>query len=190
MDLSYIKKIIRLLAKEIEILDIDLAGEVRFGDHFGRAFGMGEHGEVRGGFGHGTAPGIFHTMWQKNRFIKYFGVIGIFGPLVILIYYMYIESWTLAYSFFAVTVGGVSYPRNGMTDTMVLFFCAAAIYCYLLGRRHPGAYCGLWVSVALALMTTRTPQDILVALTLHLREGFAVPHRPASQAPTPSWGPR
>jgi len=31
-------------------------------------------------------------------------------------------------------------------------------------------------ALALALMTTRTPQDILVALTLHLREGFAVPH--------------
>jgi uncharacterized protein YigA (DUF484 family) len=31
-------------------------------------------------------------------------------------------------------------------------------------------------ALALALMTARTPQDILVALTLHLREGFAVPH--------------
>lgn len=60
-------------------------------------------GRFGGGFGHGTAPGIFHTMWQKNRFIKYFGVIGIFGPLVIFIYYNYIESWTLAYSFFAIT---------------------------------------------------------------------------------------
>jgi len=60
-------------------------------------------GRYGGGFEHGTAPGIFHSLWQKNRFIKYFGVIGIFGPLVILIYYTYIESWTLAYSFFAVT---------------------------------------------------------------------------------------
>ena len=59
-------------------------------------------GRYGGGFEHGTAPGIFHTMWQKNRFIKYFGVIGIFGPLVIFIYYTYIESWTLAYSFFAI----------------------------------------------------------------------------------------
>ncbi len=52
-----------------------------------------------------TAPGIFHSLWQKDRFIKYFGVIGIFGPLVIVIviYYIYIESWTLAYSFFALT---------------------------------------------------------------------------------------
>ena len=60
-------------------------------------------GRYGGGFGHGTAPGIFHSVWQKNRFIKYFGVIGIFGPLVIFIYYTYIESWTLAYSFFAMT---------------------------------------------------------------------------------------
>ena len=60
-------------------------------------------GRFGGGFEHSTAPGIFHSIWQKNRFIKYFGVIGIFGPLVILIYYTYIESWILAYSFFALT---------------------------------------------------------------------------------------
>lgn len=58
-------------------------------------------GRYGGGFEHGTAPGIFHSLWQKSRFIKYFGVIGIFGPLLILIYYTYIESWALAYGFFA-----------------------------------------------------------------------------------------
>ncbi len=58
-------------------------------------------GRFGGGFGHGTAPGIFHTMWEKNRFIKYFGVIGIFGPLAIFIYYNYIASWTLAYAVFS-----------------------------------------------------------------------------------------
>jgi len=52
-------------------------------------------GRVGGGFGHSTAPGMFHTMWNKNRFIKYCGVIGIFGPIVIFIYYVYIESWLL-----------------------------------------------------------------------------------------------
>ncbi len=58
-------------------------------------------GRFGGGFGHGTAPGIFHSIWQKNRFIRYFGVIGIFGPLIIFIYYTFIESWTLGYSVFA-----------------------------------------------------------------------------------------
>jgi len=72
-------------------------------------------GRYGGGFGHGTAPGIFHSIWRKNRFIKYFGIIGIFGPLVILIYYTYIESWTLAYSFFALTK-----KLTGLTDTASL----------------------------------------------------------------------
>ena len=58
-------------------------------------------GRYGGGFEHGTAPGIFHSVSRKNRFIKYFGVIGIFGPLVIFIYYTFIESWTLGYSWFA-----------------------------------------------------------------------------------------
>lgn len=31
-------------------------------------------------------------------------------------------------------------------------------------------------ALTLALLAARTPQDILAALTLHLREGFAVPH--------------
>jgi len=60
-------------------------------------------GRFGGGFGHSTAPGVFHTMWQKNRFVKYFGVIGIFGPVVIFSYYTYIESWLLGYSVFALT---------------------------------------------------------------------------------------
>lgn len=75
-------------------------------------------GRFGGGFGHGTAPGIFHNMWAKNRFIKYFGIIGIFGPLVIFIYYTYIESWTLAYAFFSVVE---KYGQATTQDSMVSF---------------------------------------------------------------------
>ncbi|MBP7050487.1 MAG: sodium-dependent transporter [Phycisphaerae bacterium] len=60
-------------------------------------------GRFGGGLERSTAPGIFETVWQKNRFIKYFGVIGIFGPTVIFIYYTYIESWLLGYAIFALT---------------------------------------------------------------------------------------
>lgn len=70
-------------------------------------------GRYGGGFEHGTAPGVFHTLWQKNRFIKYFGVIGIFGPLVIFIYYTYIESWLLGYAFFS--VAGKYFPAGTQT---------------------------------------------------------------------------
>lgn len=61
---------------------------------------LGRHG---GGWGNGTAPGIFHNLAPQKRWLKYLGVLGILGPLLIFIYYTFIESWTLAYSFFALT---------------------------------------------------------------------------------------
>jgi SNF family Na+-dependent transporter len=60
-------------------------------------------GRFGGGFGHSTAPGMFRTMSAKNRFIKAFGVIGIFGPIVILMYYLYVESWLLGYGWYALS---------------------------------------------------------------------------------------
>jgi SNF family Na+-dependent transporter len=59
-------------------------------------------GRYGGLFGHGTAPLILSRMW-KNRLMKYFGTIGVFGPLIIVIYYLYIESWLLGYTFFSAT---------------------------------------------------------------------------------------
>ncbi len=76
-------------------------------------------GRFGGGFGHGTAPGIFHNMWTKNRFIKYFGVIGIFGPIVILMYYTYIESWLLGYAFYSITP---QYSALSTTEQVAGFF--------------------------------------------------------------------
>ncbi len=60
-------------------------------------------GRYGGGFGHGTAPGIFHTIWRKNRFIKYFGIIGILGPILIYMWYVYVESWLLGFTVFSAT---------------------------------------------------------------------------------------
>ena len=62
-------------------------------------WGIGRHG---GKFGHGSAPGMFDVIW-KNRVAKYFGSLGLIISLVIMIYYTYIESWTLAFSFFSIT---------------------------------------------------------------------------------------
>ena len=57
-------------------------------------WGLGRYG---GTIGHGTAPGIFDALW-KNRAAKYVGILGIFLPIVVLVYYTYIASWTLAFS--------------------------------------------------------------------------------------------
>ncbi|MCL6518912.1 MAG: sodium-dependent transporter [Armatimonadetes bacterium] len=60
---------------------------------------MGRFGGVRG---HGTTPGIFKLLWP-GRISKYLGVLGIAFPLTVLIWYTYVESWTLAYSYFSLT---------------------------------------------------------------------------------------
>ncbi|PIQ82374.1 MAG: sodium:calcium symporter [Candidatus Omnitrophica bacterium CG11_big_fil_rev_8_21_14_0_20_64_10] len=71
-------------------------------------------GRYGGLFGHGSAPGIFHSLYDRNRFVKYFGVIGIFGPLVIYVYYVYIESWLLAYAVYALTGAYQGADQAGM----------------------------------------------------------------------------
>lgn len=50
--------------------------------------------------GHGTAPAIFDSLW-KSKVAKYIGILGVIIPLVVVVYYTYIESWTLLYSFFS-----------------------------------------------------------------------------------------
>lgn len=62
-------------------------------------WGIGRHG---GKYRHGSAPGMFDVL-TKSRIGKYLGTIGLFISLVIMIYYTYIESWTLGFSFFSIT---------------------------------------------------------------------------------------
>ena len=57
-------------------------------------WGMGRYGGSRG---HGTSPGIFNLFW-KSPVSRTLGVIGLWIPLVVTIYYVYIESWTLGYA--------------------------------------------------------------------------------------------
>jgi len=58
-------------------------------------------GRYGGARGHGTTPGMFHLMW-RSRISKYLGVLGLFMPTVILIYYSYLASWTIGYSIYTV----------------------------------------------------------------------------------------
>jgi SNF family Na+-dependent transporter len=59
-------------------------------------------GRLGGVHGHGTTPGMFSLMW-KNRAAKYLGALGISLPFMIVVYYNFIESWTLGYSWFSAT---------------------------------------------------------------------------------------
>ena len=47
--------------------------------------------------GFNSSPGIYRSIW-KNRAAPYFGVLAMLIPVMIYVYYIYIEGWCLAYS--------------------------------------------------------------------------------------------
>lgn len=62
-------------------------------------WGIGRHG---GKHKFSTSPGMFEVLWH-NPLAKYLGAMGVFIPLAFVIFYTYIESWTLGYAFLSFT---------------------------------------------------------------------------------------
>ena len=73
-------------------------------------WGVGRHGGMRG---EGSTPGMFETLW-KNPLAKYLGVCGLFMPVIVLIYYSFIESETLAWTVFSMLGSTQSLDQAGM----------------------------------------------------------------------------
>ena len=59
-------------------------------------------GRYGGRHGHSSTPGMMAKIWDHPA-AKYVGVAGLFMPLVVMIYYTYIESWSLGYTIFTAT---------------------------------------------------------------------------------------
>lgn len=57
-------------------------------------------GRYGGKYGHHSAPGMFAVLW-RHPIAKYLGALGLLISLTIMVYYTYIESWTLGYSIFS-----------------------------------------------------------------------------------------
>ncbi|HEU5210945.1 MAG TPA: hypothetical protein VFU06_16235, partial [Longimicrobiales bacterium] len=62
-------------------------------------WGIGRNG---GRYRKGHIPGMFAAVWHHPA-AKYIGVVGMVIPLVVMIYYTYIESWTLAFTWFSLS---------------------------------------------------------------------------------------
>ncbi|MBI4829936.1 MAG: sodium-dependent transporter [Nitrospinae bacterium] len=69
-------------------------------------------GRAAGARAHGSGPGILNTFWN-HRAARYFGAIGVFIPIVIYCYYVYIEAWCLGYAWFALTGELADAARQG-----------------------------------------------------------------------------
>lgn len=68
---------------------------------------MGRRG---GRFGFNSSPGIFSVLWRRPL-SKYFGALGLIVPVVIYMYYVYVESWCLAYAY-NYAAGNLDLGRN------------------------------------------------------------------------------
>lgn len=56
---------------------------------------MGRYGGSRG---FNSSPGIYRAIWKNNRFAPYIAVLALVIPVMIYMYYIYIEGWCLAYA--------------------------------------------------------------------------------------------
>ena len=59
-------------------------------------------GRLGGVWGRHSLPGIFSQVTQRS-WGKYLGVLGLYLPFIIVVYYLYVESWALGYTFIAAT---------------------------------------------------------------------------------------
>lgn len=57
-------------------------------------------GRIGGRHGYGHTAGMFELLWS-HPLSKYLGLLGIFIPFTVGLYYIYITAWTLAYGYFS-----------------------------------------------------------------------------------------
>jgi NSS family neurotransmitter:Na+ symporter len=101
-------------------------------------------GRFGGRHGHATVPGMFDELGdRKRKWAKYLGVLGIAMPLVVFIYYTYVVSWMLGFSFFSLTGG-----YFGLGE-----FSQVAQYLYSYQDVFDGTMHGGWVAVVFFLIT-------------------------------------
>jgi NSS family neurotransmitter:Na+ symporter len=91
---------------------------------------MGRYG---GRYGHHSAPGIFDVLGRRPLW-KYIGVFGLWVNLIIAAYYLYIESWTLAYAGYS-AIGGFRHTK------------AADFFVRLIGDQHDKIYAVSWLGM-------------------------------------------
>lgn len=84
-------------------------------------WGMGRFG---GSKGQATMPGI---LWEikKSKLLRFVAALGIWVPLFIASYYVFIESWTLGYAFFSFHP---PWGANPTQETLTGFFSAYTSY--------------------------------------------------------------
>jgi SNF family Na+-dependent transporter len=100
-------------------------------------------GRAAGGRGHGSGPGIL-SVFCNNRWARWFGAFGIFIPLMIYLYYVYIESWCLAFAWFSLKGTLIDSATGGTAKSFLSAY---------QGLESNQWFSGLWVAYFFFLLT-------------------------------------
>ena len=65
-------------------------------------WGMGKRG---GRYGYNSTPGVFFALTNRSRFGAYLGILGPLIPMMIYMYYVFVEAWCLGYAYKYLTGG-------------------------------------------------------------------------------------
>ena len=92
-------------------------------------------GRYAGRQGYGTAPSTLHIIFgKKKRWAKHLGSIGLLPPIFIVFYYVFIQSWILAFAYYSltgklmeVTAQGSAAVTQFFGDFIMLKTCAGPI---------------------------------------------------------------
>ncbi len=61
-------------------------------------------GRYAGSHNYGTSPSTFHILFHKDKpWAKHLGSLGLLPPLFIVFYYVFVQSWILAFAFYSMT---------------------------------------------------------------------------------------
>jgi SNF family Na+-dependent transporter len=77
-------------------------------------------GRLGGRFGFHSSPGIFYALLHR-KWAKYLGIVGLLVPLLVVMYYMYVEAWCFGYAWNAVT-GRLGEAGAGGAESSAAFF--------------------------------------------------------------------
>jgi NSS family neurotransmitter:Na+ symporter len=147
---------------------------------------MGRYG---GQHGHHSTPGIFDSIGRRPYW-KYIGVFGLWSNLIIASFYLYIESWTMAYSAYSLLGGFQFTPPDRFFDNitgnvpnsiwafsvpgLVMFALCIMINIFILSR-------GLAAGIEL-VSKIGMPLLILFAIVIAIRGLLIVPGSEAATA--------
>jgi SNF family Na+-dependent transporter len=144
----------------------------------------------RGGMhGYGTTPGMFGTLW-KHPAARYLGAFGVLIPTALVLYYTYIVSWCLGFSFFSAAgtyfgevtregmgsflggyLGTEANPHfSGLGAAYFFFVVTVALNIWILSR---GVVKGLEMLAKVAMPVLMALGLILVARVLTLEPAVA-----------------